>query len=107
MSDIKDYKRARCYESNGRVLRRINIIRTGYVSLTTVERVVSDEGVRPNEYTDAINYLSEEGYIHLRRISGHAPAELADTDWQSLEAKVSAKGIRLLAGTVSDPLVEV
>ena len=107
MGEIETYKRMRCIESNGRVLRRINIMRTEYVALKTVEGVTRNEGVKPNEFTDAINYLSEEGYIRLRHIVGHAPAELCDADWQELEAKVSGKGIRLLAGAIRDVLVEV
>lgn len=107
MTDIERMKQARFVAANGRILRRINILRYEYVALTTVEKVVTQEGVKPNEYMDAVNYLAEAGYIHLRNLMSHETAVLADSDYKELEAKVSALGIRLLAGGIADSLVEV
>ena len=51
--------------------------------------------------------LAEEGYIHLRRISTKESAALADTDYTALEAKLTGRGIRLLAGGIEDDMIEV
>ena len=76
--------------NNGKVLRTVNILRLKYNKLTGVQSV-----------------LEEEGYIHLRRISNKEPAALADTDYTALEAKLTGKGIRLLAGGIEDDMIEV
>lgn len=93
--------------NNGRVLRRINLLRYDYVDLETVRKVVEREGMRSNEFLDCVNFLSEERYIHLRTRVGKNDVSLAGRDYRELEAKVSAKGIRLLAGEIADKLVEV
>lgn len=100
-------KRARFYANNGIVIRRINLLRHKYIDLRSVCRVVEGEGVTASEFLDAVNYLSEEGYIELRYIAGKGETRFADADYRELEAKVSAKGIRLLAGGIHDELVEV
>ena len=46
-------------------------------------------------------------YIRMRNIKNRMPAALADTDIDDLEAKLTDKGIRLLAGKIFDELVEV
>lgn len=107
MTEVDRMKQARFVAANGQILMRINILRYKYVALTTVEKVVTQEGIKPNEFMDAVNYLSEAGYIHLRGIMSHETAALADSDYKDLEAKVTAHGIRLLAGGIADSLVEV
>lgn len=100
-------KRTKFRINNGIVIRRINLLRHKYVDLRSVCKVVENEGVTASEFLDAVNYLSESEYIELRYITGKAAAELADADYKDLEAKVSAAGIRLLAGGIRDALVEV
>ena len=104
---IDRYKQARFIEANGRILRRINILRYEYIALPSVERIVAQEGVKSHEFMDAVNYLQEAGYIKLRHITSHEGATLADGSYHDLEAKLTALGIRLLAGGVTDSLVEV
>lgn len=95
-------------ENNGKVLRTINILRYKYNKLSGVERVLHDTGVAEDEFLDCINFLSDEGYIHLRQISSKSDAKLSDIDdFSSLEAKLTSKGIRLLAGGIDDNLIEV
>lgn len=94
-------------ENNGRVLRTINILRTGYNKLSLIKYALDD--IPEGEYKDSVNYLHEEGYIHLRYTEGKRPAEtgLADAQYQELEGKLTAKGIRLLAGSLGDDLVKI
>ena len=49
-----------------------------------------------------MNFLHEEGYIYLRDMESREPANLADVEYQTLEAKVTGKGIRLLGGGITD-----
>lgn len=92
---------------NGRVLCAINILRIKYNKLAGVKNVLKGEGVAEDEFLDAVNFLAEEGYIHLRRISTREKADLADCDYTALEAKLTGKGIRLRAGDIKDDMVEM
>ena len=94
-------------EITGRVLRTINILRYEYNKLTGIRYALDD--MEEDEYLDAVNYLHEEGYIHLRDIETKevAVTGLADKDYRQLEAKLNGKGIRLLAGGITDPTIKV
>lgn len=104
---VNDLKQVKFTINNGRVLRRINLLRYDYADLETVQKVVEREGMAVNEFLDCINFLSEECYIHLRHRRGKNDIQFAGTDYREMEAKVSSKGIRLLAGEIDDRLVEV
>lgn len=93
--------------NTGRVLRTINILRTRYNKLTGIKYALTD--IDEGEFLDAVNFLHEAGYIHLRDIDTKAPAAtgLADMDYTALEGKLTDKGIRLLAGGINDPMVRV
>ncbi|MBO5369422.1 MAG: type VI secretion protein [Clostridia bacterium] len=93
--------------ANGQVLRTINILREKYNKLEIVQSVLEDSGVGISSFTDAVNYLTLEGYVQIRRIDTHAPADIADTSFRDCEAKVTGKGIKLLAGSIKDDLIEV
>ena len=83
---------------------------TSYGTNTT-SCAASATPVRPagDEILDCINYLSDAGYIELRHIETKQPvlSGLADYDYKMLEAKLTAKGISLLAYGIKDTLVEV
>lgn len=101
-----DKIRARKFvKNNGRVLRIINMLRYKFEKLAEVRYALDD--IPENEYIDSVNYLYEEGYIQLRNIKSKQDATLADSDIDELEAKLTGKGIRLLAGKIFDELVEV
>ena len=87
--------------NNGRVLRTINILRHQYNKLSGIQNVLEEE------FLDAVNFLALEGYIHLREVSSKHEASLADKKYQALEAKLTGKGIRLLAGGIEDNMIEV
>lgn len=103
----KRLKQGNFRKNNGAVLRTINILRYKYNKLTGVCSVLSDNGVAEDEFLDSVNFLAEEGYISLRDITTKDAAGLADYRYNTLEAKLTAKGIRLLAGGIEDSLVEV
>ncbi|MDE6834708.1 MAG: type VI secretion protein [Ruminococcus sp.] len=91
-------------ENNGSVLRTVNILKTKYNKLKNLQFALNLE---KNEIENSINYLFESGYLHLRNAETKAPTSLADADFDSIEAKLTAKGIRLLTGTISDECVDI
>ena len=85
------------------------MLRYKYNKLKSVETVLAEDGIEQWEFLDCINYLTEEKYIRLRDIATHdeIPELSQDVDYRSLEAKLTSKGIRLLAGGHEDSLIEV
>ena len=77
---------------------------TKYEKLKEVQYALTD--MSETEYLDCINFLSEAGYITVRNIETKEPADIADTDYSRLEAKVTAHGIRLLGGEINDKMVK-
>jgi hypothetical protein len=102
---IAKMRAGRFIKNNGRVLRTINLLRYKYEKLEEVKYALED--MPENEYLDSLNYLSEAGYIQMRRVTSKQIAEIADVDYVHLEAKLTEKGIRLLAGKLEDDLIEV
>lgn len=92
-------------ETNGSIMRTLNVLATKYSRLKDIRYAVS--GVSKAEIETSINYLNEAGYLHLREIDSRQATTLADTEFERLEAKITAQGIRLLAGTLTDECVEV
>lgn len=92
-------------ENNGSVMRTINMLRYQFHKLKSVEYALPE--ISKGEIIDSVNYLSEAGYIHLREIVSRQPATLADSEFDDLEAKLTAKGISFLAGGVNDPVIKI
>jgi hypothetical protein len=92
-------------ENNGKVLRTINLLRHKYIKLKSVENALTE--LCEQEFLDCVNFLSREGYIGLRNFESKKESLLSDSDYESLEAVVLGKGIRLLGGEIFDKMVEV
>ena len=54
-----------------------------------------------------MNYLTEAGYIRLRKAGSKESSTLADTEMQELEAKVTAEGIQIIACVRTDVCIDV
>ena len=102
---MQKIKARRFVENNGQILRTINILRVGYEKLTDVKYALSD--ISEHDFLDSINYLFLSEYIMLRKIKSKEPADIADVQYEELEAKLSQKGIKLLEGKINDNSVEV
>jgi len=98
-------KAARFIKNNGRVLRTINILRHTYSALSEVKYALPN--VEECDYLDCINFLHSEQYIVTRNIKSKNPVDPSDCNYEDIEAKLSGKGIRLLAGKIEDDLIEV
>lgn len=105
--DVNRIKAGNFARNNGQVLQAVNILRIKFNKLSGIERVVKSSGMAPDEFLESVNFLAEEGYIHLRYISTKETATLADAEYTALEAKLTGKGIRLRAGGIDDDMVEV
>ena len=105
----KRLEAANFISNNGRVLRTINVLRYKYSELKSVESVVAMDGVEKGGFLDCVNYLTEERYIRLRDIATkNEVLELSqDVNYRNLEAKLTSKGIKLLARGIIDDMVEV
>lgn len=96
----------RAKANNGAVLRTVNLMRHKYERLDDVKYALPE--ITEGDYKDSINYLHQAGYIQLR-VCGtkDAVTEFGDVDdYRSLEAKVTADGIRLLGGVIGDGMVD-
>lgn len=94
-------------ESNAQVLLALNILAHQYHRLTDIQGLQMGRGVSESEFLDSVNFLAEEGYIRLRQISTGETAELADSDYRTLEGLLTGKGKRLLCGNIRDELIGV
>ncbi|MDE5583227.1 MAG: type VI secretion protein [Ruminococcus sp.] len=92
-------------ENNGSVLRTVNLLKTKYNKLKSIQYALNH--IEKNEIENSVNYLFEAGYLNLRHTENKQPTSLADTDFCLIEAKLTAKGIQLLAGVISDECVEI
>ena len=77
---IAKMRAGRFIKNNGRVLRTINLLRYKYEKLEEVKYALED--MPENEYLDSLNYLSEAGYIQMRRVTSKQIAEIADVDFR-------------------------
>lgn len=100
---LKKMRAENFVNNNGVVLRAINIGRPDYNRLSSLCRAMI--GIDKSEFIDCINYLSESDYIILRRCGDKEPANISDDDFDDIEAKVSPKGIRILAGKLTDSCI--
>lgn len=94
--------------NNGKVMLTVNLLRIGYVKLTEALCALTDsDGLTEGEFLDSVHFLQGNEYIRLRQISSHTViTELADVNYKQLEAIVTQKkGVRLLAGEISDPSI--
>lgn len=101
---IKKAHAANFIENNGKVLRGVNMLRIDFNRLSSIRTAL---GIDKDEFADSINYLIESEYIRIRHCDTHKAVELADYTMDEIEGKLTAKGIQLLAGAISDPCITV
>lgn len=103
--DFEKIKREKFVDNNARVLRAVNTLHTRYVKIKDLEYGLAPD-ISAAEISDCINYLNESGYIKLREVESKAEVlDLADAEIGRLEGKLTAKGISLLNGKISDPCI--
>ena len=106
-NDKQRLKAGNFVRNNGRVLRTINILRHKYNKLSGIQNVLEEDGITEDEFLDSVNFLALEGYIHLLDVANQNDASLSDCHSETLEGRLTGKGIRLLAGGIEDTMIEV
>lgn len=106
-NDKQRLKAGNFVRNNGRVLRTINILRHKYNKLSGIQNVLEEDGITEDEFLDSVNFLALESYIHLRDVATKNDASLSDCHYETLEGRLTGKGIRLLAGGIEDTMIEV
>lgn len=105
--EIQDrIRQKKFFRNNGMVLKSVNLLRTQYVKLSELKYAL-EPNMSDSELRDSINYLSEAGYINMREIDSKSPTTLADCDFEKIEAKVSASGIKIIACVKKDECIDV
>ena len=94
------------FRNNGIVLKGINLLRTQFVSLPDLKYALEPNLTEP-EFLDSVNYLTEGGYIRTRHIRSKQEITLADAAPEELKAKVTQKGIQIIACILKDDCIEV
>lgn len=79
------------------------MIGTDYNNLASIRSALNMD---KDEFADSVNYLIESEFVRIRSVYTEAEAELADYPMDELEGKLTAKGVQLLYGRISDPCVD-
>ena len=101
---MKKARAANFIENNGKVLRGINMLRTDFNKLSSIRSALNFDN---DDFAYSVNNINESEYIRIRHIDTKKLVELADYPMDEIEGKLTAKGIQLLAGAVSDPCINV
>ena len=95
-------------KNNGKIMRTLNVLAPSYHNLSSIQRILKDDGIGEGQYAACLDFQALEGYILLRTVKDHVRCEdLADHNWTELEAKLSGKGMRVLEKDVKDAMIEV
>ena len=94
------------FRNNGIVLKGINLLRTQFIRLPDLKYAL-EPTLTESEFLDSVNYLTEGGYIKTRHTGTKQEITLADAAPDALEAKVTQKGIQIIACILKDDCIEV
>lgn len=83
----------RLSSNNGRALRCINLQRSLYSPLKGIAAILKEDGISAKDIYKSIGYLAAKGYISISR--------------NHKAVKITAQGIRLLAGSIQDSGVTI
>ncbi|MFT9078592.1 hypothetical protein [Ethanoligenens sp.] len=89
---------------NGRVLRTINILQGHDIKLHSLQYALPD--IPSGTLSESLFYLQDAGYIRARDTVNHTHADVTGMK-ETTAVRLTAKGIQLLKGYVSDPAVKV
>lgn len=92
-------------DNNGSIMRVFNMIAHRYFKIKDIMYALPF--VSEKDVIKSMDYLCDEGYLMSRTILTKEPAAISDYSYDDLEAKLTAKGIRLLECAIDDPLVNL
>lgn len=91
--------------TNGSVLRTLNIISDSRCRLSSLE--YSFKGVDRYEFMDSIKYLDSSGYVELTDSETGNKTDFKTDRFDSTEISLTAKGIKVLRGVITDDCIDV
>lgn len=109
MNDKKiqnDIKNNSFFRMNGTILRTLNIVvdsRCGLSSLEYAFKQTTDH----SSLIESIRYLHESGYIKLTDCDSRKPVDLKEDTFRDTETSLTAKGIQVLRGAITDSCIDV
>ncbi|MDE6091500.1 MAG: hypothetical protein K2G14_00190 [Ruminococcus sp.] len=102
----KDIENSNFFNMNGTILRTLNVIENSRCTLSSLEFVFKGH-TEHNEFIESVKYLSVSGYINLRNIDTGTPTEFRADKFDDTEMLLSAKGIQVLRGMITDNCINV
>ncbi|MDE6102592.1 MAG: hypothetical protein K2F73_06420 [Ruminococcus sp.] len=102
-NDIADSK---FFHMNGTILRTLNVIEDSRCTLSSLEFVFKGH-TEHNEFIESVKYLSVSGYINLRNTDTGTSTEFTADKFNDTEMSLSAKGIQVLRGMITDNCINV
>lgn len=91
--------------TNGSVLRTLNIISDSKCRLSSFE--YSFKGVDHYEFMDSIKYLDSSGYVELTDGETSNKTDFKADRFENTEISLTAKGIKILRGAITDDCIDV
>ncbi|MCM1220704.1 MAG: hypothetical protein NC548_40065 [Lachnospiraceae bacterium] len=90
---------------NGSILRTLNVISDSRCRLSSLE--YSFKRVDHYEFMDSIKYLNSSGYVELTDSENEKKTDFKADRFDSTEISLTAKGIQVLRGAITDGCIDV
>ncbi len=89
---------------NGRVLRTVNILKGRDISVKALRYALPE--IEDGPLAETLFYLQDAGYLSARDAVSRKFRDISEGD-ESLRVRLTAKGMQLLKGYLSDPAVRI
>lgn len=103
---LNNIKNSSFFHMNGTILRTLNIVVDSRCSLASLEYIFR-QTTDHRSFTESIRYLYESGYIRLTDCNNRKPVELKEDTFRDTETSLTAKGIQVLRGIITDNCIDV
>lgn len=90
---------------NSSILRTLNAILDSCCRLASLEYLF--RGVNHYEFVDSIKHLDSSGYVELTDIESEKKIDFKSDRLESTEISLTAKGIKVLRGVITDDCIDV
>ena len=95
-------------KNNGKIMRTLNVLAPSYHNLSSIQRILKDDGIGEGQYAACLDFLALEGDMLQRTVLDHVRCvDFAVLILTEVEAKLSGKGMRVLEKDVKDAMIEV
>ena len=102
----KDIENINFFNMNGTILRTLNMLDDSRCTLASLEFVFKNH-IKHTEFMESVKYLSVSGYINLWNTDTGTPTDFKADKFNDTEISLSAKGIQVLRGMITDNCINV